>query len=101
MLTMAAAPSGGVRNPLRIVALPQSDCPQQSPWRAIMFVTVTGKYNSVDKVKNAENELQAIGIPSEKIFVDMDAMQIKVMIPEATKPEIMELLGRHEPSELS
>ena len=65
-----------------------------------MFVTVTGKYNSIDKVKNVQNELQAIGIPSEKIFVDMEAMQVKVMIPETTKPEIMELLGRHEPSEL-
>jgi hypothetical protein len=66
-----------------------------------MFVTVTGKYNSIDKVRNAEDELQSIGIPSEKIFVDTDAMQIKVMIPETTKPEILELLGRHEPSEIS
>ncbi len=65
-----------------------------------MFVTVTGTYDSADKIRNAEDDLRASGIPNEKILVDQNAKQIKVMIPEDTKPEIVELLGRHAPSSL-
>lgn len=65
-----------------------------------MFVTVTGTYDSIDKLRNAEEDLRATGIPSEKIFVYEEAKQIKVMIPETTKPEILELLGRHDPTQV-
>lgn len=66
-----------------------------------MNVTITGIYDSTDKIKNAENDLHSTGIPSEKIYVDMSAMQIKVIIPETTKAEILEILGRHNPTQLS
>ncbi len=65
-----------------------------------MFVTVTAKYDSADKVRNAKDDLLATGIPAEKVFVDADAMQIKVMTPEVTKAEILELLNRHEPTQI-
>lgn len=65
-----------------------------------MSTTVTGTYNSIDKVRNAEDDLRAIGIPNEQFFVDEIAMQVKVLIPEATKPEILELLNRHSPTQL-
>ncbi len=66
-----------------------------------MTVTVTGTYDSIDKVRNAEDDLRAAGIPREKFFVDEMALQVKVLIPEATKPEILELLNRHSPIQLA
>jgi hypothetical protein len=66
-----------------------------------MTATVTGTYDSTDQVRNAEDDLLATGIPSEKIYVDEQARQIKIMIPEATKPEIVEILNRHKPISIS
>ncbi|MHB1188897.1 hypothetical protein [Thiobacillus sp.] len=65
-----------------------------------MTATVTGIYDSTDQIRNAEDDLLASGIPSEKIFVDEQARQIKVIIPETTKPEIVEILNRHKPVRL-
>ncbi len=66
-----------------------------------MPVTVTATYDSADKVRNAEDDLRGTGIPREKIFVDKDAHRIKVLSPDDSKPEIVELLRRHEPTEIS
>lgn len=66
-----------------------------------MTSTVTGTYDSTDQVRNAEDDLLATGIPSEKIYVDEQARQIKIMIPEATKPEVVEILTRHKPISIS
>ncbi len=62
-----------------------------------MTATVTGTYDSTDQIRNAEDDLLATGIPSEKIYVDEQARQIKVMIPETTRSEIVEILNRHKP----
>ncbi len=66
-----------------------------------MTATVTGIYDSTDQIRNVEDDLLASGIPSEKIFVDEQARQIKVIIPETTKPEIVEILNRHKPVRIS
>ena len=60
-----------------------------------MTETVTVTYASADAMKNAVNELVAHRIPEEKFFVDKEKLQIKVITPKATKPEIEELLNRH------
>jgi hypothetical protein len=65
-----------------------------------MLVTVTAKYSSIDKIRNAEEDLVATGIPSDEIFVDKETKQIKVRIAETAKPEILELLGRHDPTQI-
>lgn len=62
-----------------------------------MIQTVTSTYDSADKVKNARRDLEGKGIPQEKIHVDKDTNQIKVAIPAATKPEVLEILNRHKP----
>ncbi|MBY4677112.1 hypothetical protein [Marinobacterium arenosum] len=63
-----------------------------------MTKTVTGTYESADQIKNARDDLIVTGIPQEQIFVDEDNLQIKVMIADATEPEIEEILKRHNAS---
>jgi len=62
-----------------------------------MTVRLTGTFDTVDKVRNAEEDLLATGIPQEEIFVDENSKIIKVNVPDTAKPEILEILNRHEP----
>jgi len=62
--------------------------------------TVTCTYDSADKVHNAREDLVATGIPQEEILVNEKTHQIKVISPDVTKPEIVEILSRHEPSDI-
>ncbi|WP_372738868.1 hypothetical protein [Neptunomonas sp.] len=63
-----------------------------------MTKTVTGTYESTTQIKNARNDLIAIGIPQEQIFVDEEKQQIKVRIANETEPEIQEILKQHDAS---
>ena len=60
-----------------------------------MSETVTVNYASSDAMKNAVNDLLGAGIPQEKFYVDEEKLQIKVITPTASKPEIEQLLNRH------
>ena len=60
-----------------------------------MSETVTVNYASADAMKNAVNDLLGAGIPQEKFFVNSADLQIKVITPVASKPEIEQLLKRH------
>lgn len=66
-----------------------------------MTAVVTCTYDSADKVHNAREDLVATGIPQEEIYVDEESNQIKIMIPDVTKPEIIEILTRHEPTQIN
>ena len=66
-----------------------------------MTMTVTGTYESATQIKNAQNDLIAIGIPQEQIFVDEENQQIKVMIADETEPEIEDILKQHDASSTS
>ncbi|WP_405238021.1 hypothetical protein [Lentisalinibacter orientalis] len=66
-----------------------------------MTEEVTATYGDATPVKNVEEDLRALGIPSETIYVDRDNRKIRVKTAESTKAEIMEVLKRHEPVELS
>lgn len=63
-----------------------------------MTRTITGVYDSSDKIRNAREDLIATGIDQEKLFVDDANQQLKVMVPASAEPEIMEILKRHQPS---
>ena len=65
-----------------------------------MTETVTCTYNSADQLENAREDLVATGIPQEKIYLNEQSNQVKVVIPAATKPEVVEILKRHKPSQL-
>jgi hypothetical protein len=62
-----------------------------------MSETITKTYASAEALKNVKDDLVATGIEQEHIFIDEDARQVKVMIPKAIEPEILEILGRHQP----
>ncbi|HSN52378.1 MAG TPA: hypothetical protein VLS87_07590 [Woeseiaceae bacterium] len=65
-----------------------------------MTAAVVATYKDVKTVRNVEDDLLSTGIPNEKIKVDKESRKIRVMVPEATRPEIMEILNRHEPAEI-
>ena len=62
-----------------------------------MSTTVTMSYGSLNSLKNAVDDLIGVGIPQEQFHVIKDDLQIKVITPKASEPEIRELLGRHNP----
>lgn len=62
-----------------------------------MNTTVTMSYSSLDSLKNAVDDLIGVGIPQEQFHVIKDDLQVKVITPVASEPEIRELLGRHNP----
>ena len=62
-----------------------------------MNTTVTMSYRSIDALKNAVDDLLGVGIPQEQFHVIKDDLELKVITPKATEPEIRELLGRHDP----
>ena len=66
-----------------------------------MNTVVTCTYSSAMKIKNAREDLIATGIPQEEIHVDEEAHQMQVLIADEARPEIMEILNRHEPTTLN
>jgi len=62
-----------------------------------MNTTVTMSYGSLDSLKNVVDDLIGVGIPQEQFHVIKDSLQIKVITPKDTEPEIRELLNRHNP----
>ncbi len=65
-----------------------------------MKEAVVATYDDVTAIRNVEDDLRGIGIPMEKIRIDLDHRKIRVMTPEATKAEVLEILNRHEPAEV-
>lgn len=65
-----------------------------------MLRTVTATYGSRDTLRNVVDDILGVGIEREKVFVDDEAMLVKVMIPSDTEPEVLEILGRHHPLSL-
>ena len=60
-----------------------------------MSSTVTGTFESIDQARNVEDDLLASGIPSESIYIDEPAKAIRVLMPEATRATVVEILERH------
>ncbi len=66
-----------------------------------MTETINATYSSVEKAKNAIDDLVSTGIDREKVFLDEDTVQVKVITPNAVEREIVEILERHQPSQVS
>lgn len=64
-----------------------------------MNKTFTGNFDDVDQARAARKDMIAAGIPQEKIFVDEDQQQIKVIVPEELSPQIREVFGIHNLNE--
>lgn len=65
-----------------------------------MTKTVTGDFRTEDAMRNAMDDLLSVGIPREKLFMDIDHMQLKVLTPDVTAREVNEILMRHQPVKL-
>jgi len=65
-----------------------------------MTEALVATYKDLKTIVNVEDDLRATGIPNEKIKVDKDHRKIRVMFPDATKPEVLEILNRHKPAEI-
>ena len=65
-----------------------------------MTGAVVATYKDIKTVRNVEDDLLSTGIPDEKIKVDKEHFKIRVMVPDATRSEIMEILNRHVPAEI-
>jgi hypothetical protein len=65
-----------------------------------MTQAVVATYKNVRAMANVEEDLLATGIPNEKIKTDKEHRKIRVMVPNATKREIIEILNRHDPAEV-
>ena len=65
-----------------------------------MTEAVVATFKNVRAITNVEDDLISTGIPSEKIKVDMDHRKIRVFVPDATRPEVLEILNRHDPAEV-
>jgi hypothetical protein len=66
-----------------------------------MSETIRGFFESATAAKNAMEDLLATGIPREEIYLDDETNEIKVMVPASAKPEIIEILKRHQPTTIS
>jgi hypothetical protein len=62
-----------------------------------MNTTMTVSYGSEDSLKNAVDDLLGAGIPQDQFHVIKGDLQIKVIAPKVSEPEIRELLERHNP----
>lgn len=65
-----------------------------------MTAALVATYKNVRAITNVEDDLLSTGIPNEKIKVDREHRKVRVMVPDATKAEVMEILNRHEPTEI-
>ncbi|MCB1701269.1 MAG: hypothetical protein KDI14_10570 [Halioglobus sp.] len=61
---------------------------------------VTAIYASAETLVNVRDDLVSTGIPQEKIRINKDKRQVQVMSPDVTEAEIIEILNRHEPTQL-
>ena len=65
-----------------------------------MSITLTGTYKNMDAVRNTLDDLLSTGIDREKVFVDKEHTQVKVMVPATIQREVSEILARHNPTEM-
>ncbi len=65
-----------------------------------MVQAVTAVYSSIGAAENVVDELIADGFDQEKVFLDRDSIQVKVMTPDSGRREVEEVLGRHQPNDM-
>jgi len=66
-----------------------------------MTETISATYDSNTQAKNAVDDLVSTGIPRESIFLVKETNQVKVIAADVTEGEIVEILQRHQPSQVS
>ncbi|MEJ2258149.1 MAG: hypothetical protein P8X98_14365 [Woeseiaceae bacterium] len=65
-----------------------------------MTEAVVATYTDAKTIDNVRDDLRSIGIPLEQIRLDTAKRKIRVMIPDETREEVLEILNRHKPAEV-
>lgn len=65
-----------------------------------MTTAVVATYKDATAIWNVEDDLISTGIPNDAIKIDKEHMKVRVMVPDQTKAEVMEILNRHDPAEI-
>jgi len=65
-----------------------------------MTTAVVATYKDAETIWNVKDDLISTGIPTDAIKIDKEHIKIRVMVSDETKPEIVEILNRHEPAEI-
>ncbi len=66
-----------------------------------MTKTVTGTFRDLDAARNAVDDLLSSGFDREKVFLEKDTRQVRVMIPPSVEKEVREILDRHVPQDVT
>lgn len=64
-----------------------------------MNTTLTGRFEQVDQARVARKDMIAAGIPQEKIHIDEERQEIKVIMPEEESRQIREVFRNHNITE--
>ena len=72
----------------------------RGPGGKTSMTAIVASYKDKLTISNVRDDLLSTGIPGEKIKVDKDHFKIRVMVPEQTKSEVVEILKRHNPAEI-
>jgi hypothetical protein len=65
-----------------------------------MTKTLTGRYDTPGAARNAHEDLIDTGFPAEKVFLDREHGEVKVIASEFSEREAREILGRHQPKDI-
>ena len=65
-----------------------------------MTAAVVATYKDARTIGNVKDDLISTGMTSEAIKIDKEHTKVRVMVPNQTKAEIMEILNRHAPTEI-
>ena len=65
-----------------------------------MTTAVVATYKDARTIWNVKDDLMSTGIPDDAIKIDKEHIKIRVMVPDRTKAEILEILNRHLPAEI-
>lgn len=60
-----------------------------------MNKTLKGDFTDETTMANVADELVNDGIPREKIFIDKDKLEVKVIIPAATESQVRRVFDKH------
>lgn len=63
--------------------------------------SLTARFESTAAARNAKEDLIASGYPTEKVYFQGDVPEVKVITPAETQREPREILGRHDPIEIT
>ena len=66
-----------------------------------MAKTLTGTSGSAEAAHNAHEDLIDTGFPSEKVFLNRAAGEVKVIASDSNEREVREILGRHQPTDIT